>query len=266
MTRVAVAPGPGRSTLELRSGALAARVLEQDETGARVALVAHGALLLAGDVVEVEVDVADGAWLEVVETTGTVAYGGEQRSRWDVDVRVGAGATLTWGALPFVVSDGARTHRRTRAQLGEGARALLRETLVLGRAGQAGGDLWSELAAHDAAGPLQVEDLDLSRPARALPGIVSGGSGAAPLTVVDTVLALGWRPTPLAGPSDPWATYLELDRPGAMMRWLGRELHHDTVGDRCLAAWAAELAQARGDTAPPPEPVPLRTTHIKEFA
>ncbi|MFI2753609.1 urease accessory protein UreD [Cellulomonas sp. P22] len=277
MTRITVAPGRGRSVLGLRSGALAVRVLAQDADGARVALVANGALLLAGDAVEVEVDVAAGAWLEVVETTGTVAYGGAEPSRWDVDVRLGAGATLTWGALPFVVSDGARTHRRTEVHLGEGARAVLRETLVLGRAGQVGGDLWSRLTTHDAAGPLQVEELDLSRSARGLPGVLTTGPVAAPRTVVDTVLALGWRPATPAGMPDDGATFLELDRPGAVLRWLGTALHHDTVGDRCLDAWADELAGARTMApapAPAPAPVPahrtapdpLRTTHTEEHA
>ncbi|WP_066584245.1 urease accessory protein UreD [Cellulomonas timonensis] len=270
MTRIVVAPGLGRSALELRSGALAVRVLEQDADGARVALVANGALLLAGDSVDVEVEVAEGAWLEVVETTGTVAYGGAEPSRWDVDVRLGVGARLTWGALPFVVSDGARTHRRTEARLAEGARALLRETLVLGRTGQAGGDLWSSLTAYDAVGPLQVEELDLSRPVRGLPGVLATGSGAAPRTVVDTVLALGWRPAPLPGPPGAGATLFELDRPGAVLRWLGTELHRDTVGDACLAAWSAELAAAprtaHGGATVAPMLDPLRTTHTEEYA
>lgn len=256
MTLIAVTPGTGRSVLRLRSDALAVRVLEQDATGARVALVANGALLLAGDRVAIEVDVADGAWLQIVETTGTVAYGGAEESRWDVDVRLGAGATLAWDALPFVVSDGARTHRRTDVQLGGGARALLRETFVLGRAGQTGGDLWSALHADDAEGPLQSEELDLSRQARSLPGVLATGLGAG-LSVVDTVLALGWRPEATrerGEPGDPAATLFELDRPGTVLRWLGTALHRDTVGDRCLALWERELTAAR--TAPVPAPSP----------
>lgn len=260
MTRIAVARGDGRSVLHLRSDMLAVRVLEQDADGARVALVANGALLLAGDAVEIEVEVADGAWLDIVETTGTVAYGGAERSRWDVDVRLGAGATLAWDALPFVVSDGARAHRRTDVRVGQGARAVLRETFVLGRAGQTGGDLWSLLRAQDADGPLQVEELDLSRRARGLPGVLA--AGAVPvLSVVDTVLALGWRPAEPPAAEDGGATRFELDRPGTVLRWLGTELHRDTVGDRCLALWERQLAatRTRGCAAPTPstpDPVP----------
>ena len=44
------------------------------ETGARVGLVATTALLLGGDHVEIDIDVGPGAWLEVVEIAGTVAY------------------------------------------------------------------------------------------------------------------------------------------------------------------------------------------------
>ncbi|AEG44982.1 urease accessory protein UreD [Isoptericola variabilis] len=271
MTRIAVAPAPGRSVLRVRSDRLAVRVLHQDQDGARVALVANGALLLAGDAVEIEVDVAEGAWLEIVETTGTVAYGGAAASRWDVDVRLGEAATLVWDALPFVVSDGARTHRRTDVHLGESARALLRETFVLGRARQAGGDLWTHSLVQDAGGPLHVEELDLSGQVRGLPGVlavhgspglVDGGPAAsirAPrtLSVLDTVLALGWRPAAVPGTppapatstgQDASATCFELDRPGTVLRWLGTELHEDTIGDRYLALWERELTDERRRT------------------
>lgn len=237
MTLVAVAPGTGRSLLRLRSDVLAVRVLEQDADGARVGLVASGALLVAGDVVRIEVEVEDGGWLEIVETAGTVAYGGAEESHWNVDVRLGAGATLIWDALPFVVSDGARVRRRSHVRLGVGARALLRETFVLGRAGQAGGDLWSSLDAVDTQGPLQHEELDLERAVRELPGVLATGArGAAVLSVVDTVLALGWRPAPA-----PSSEVFELDRPGAYLRWLGTDLHRNEAGDRCLARWREEL-------------------------
>ncbi len=92
--------------------------MEQDTHGARVGLLATQALLLAGDDVRVEVDVAPGAWLDIVETTGTVAYEGEVPSSWVIEATVGDEALLTWAGKPFVVSDGIAT-----------------------RAGQTGGDL-----------------------------------------------------------------------------------------------------------------------------
>ena len=49
-------------------------VLHHDATTARISLVPEGALLLAGDAVELDVTVDAGARLDVVEPGGTVAF------------------------------------------------------------------------------------------------------------------------------------------------------------------------------------------------
>ncbi|CAB4683989.1 unannotated protein [freshwater metagenome] len=104
----------------------------------RVSLVPDGALLLAGDRVRIEVRVEDGAALDLVEPGGTVAYdmrGG--RARWEVDIDLGDEASLTWAGQPLIVAAGADVVRATTVQLGSGARLALRETVVLGRHGEA---------------------------------------------------------------------------------------------------------------------------------
>lgn len=63
-----------RSRLHHTTGNLTVRVVDQDVGGVRVGLPATRALPLSGDEVRIEVYVAPGAWLQAVETTGTVAY------------------------------------------------------------------------------------------------------------------------------------------------------------------------------------------------
>ena len=193
MTVVAVEPGIGRPRLTLIGGPLAPRVLGADATGARVALVATTALLLGGDSVEIDLRVGPGAWLEIVETAGTVAYdAGGELSTWTVRVDVAAAGLLLWHGEPFVLSDGANTVRDSAFELGESATVCLRETLVLGRSGERGGALRSRTRARRNGAPLLVEDLDLAgHEGRRQPGMLGSA------TVVDTVTWLGRLAPPL---------------------------------------------------------------------
>ncbi|HSV39601.1 MAG TPA: urease accessory protein UreD [Nocardioidaceae bacterium] len=174
---------------------------------ARVALVPESALLLAGDEVAVGLSVGPGASLEVVETSGTVAYdmrGGN--ASWNVDISLGAGASLVWQSQPFVVSSGADVQRVTRARLAPGARLLMRETVVLGRHGERPG----RLVSHLDAGVL-VEELD---------------SEVLPCRVLDTILAVGYPPSPGA---------MELHSGDHLYRALVDETHRSALGN----TWAA---------------------------
>ncbi|MFF4172981.1 urease accessory protein UreD [Streptomyces sp. NPDC001744] len=212
--------------------------MDHDAGGARVGLLATQALLLSGDDVRIDVDVAPGAWLDVVETTGTVAYEGEAPSSWTVDVTVGDGALLTWAGKPFVVSDEIATHRRTRIRLHGTGKALMQEKIVLGRAGQLGGDLSMCLEASDDTGPVQVEHLNLGQQARQMPGVFGN------LRSMDTVTALGWTPEPTgepkAGTTGPGETYFPLDRSGAVLRWMGIGRFRDQLCDATFTTWREE--------------------------
>ncbi|MFF9570116.1 urease accessory protein UreD [Streptomyces sp. NPDC014685] len=212
--------------------------MDQDAGGARVGLLATQALLLSGDDVRIEVNVAPGAWLDVVETTGTVAYEGEAPSSWTIDASVGDGAVLTWAGKPFVVSDEIATHRGTRIRLHGTGKVLMQEKIVLGRAGQMGGDLTMALDASDDTGPVQMEYLDLGQQARQMPGVFGD------LRSMDTVTALGWTPEPIgepeAGTTGPGETYFLLDRSGAALRWMGIGRFRDQLCDLTFAAWREE--------------------------
>ena len=232
-TRIEVTPAAHRPRVDLRGDVLAPRILSATPAGAQVALVGTQMVLLAGDSIGIDIVVAPGGRLEIVEPVGTVAYGGTGRSRWEVSIEVGAGATLIWEGQPFVVSDGATVLRTTDIRLGDGARLLQREVLAFGRSGQHGGDLVSCLHARSADGlPLLIEDLDLARGKRERLGVLRDDR------VLDSIIALGWRPEGDI-PAGPAA--FELAEPGVLLRQLGREHAHQPM-DACWQAWRGQDA------------------------
>jgi urease accessory protein len=241
VTALAVERAAGRARCTVVPGLLSPRVLSTDDAGARVALVATGALLLGGDHVTIDVHVGAGARLEVVETASTVAFdAGGAASSWSVRITLRPGARLVWASLPFVVADGADVTRTTDVTLGDGARALLRETLVLGRTGERGGPVRSRTRVTAAGAALLVEDLDLLPAARTMPGIVGRARA------LDTVLALGWRP---GGATAPGAGLggvhrLDLEGPGAIARRLDAAAHTSAALDGVWRSWHTAFADS----------------------
>lgn len=230
-TRIAVSAGDPRAHVTLAVGTLAPRLISRDARSAHVAIAAAGMVLLGGDHVHVEIDVGAGCTLEIEDIGGTVAYPGP-RSWWTLDVHVGAGATLRWHGLPFVVTDGADVERRTSLDLEPEARAVIRETLVLGRHGERGGRLVSALNVADREGPILVEQLTADGHAPE-PGVLGSNR------VVDSVVAVGFRPPTR------WED-LELARPGAIARHLSDHTH----GSPLDPVWDTWVAHAREWTAP----------------
>jgi urease accessory protein len=225
-TRIAVTAGEPRAHVELAVGALAPRLISRDATRAHVAVAAAGMVLLGGDHVHVGIDIGAGCTLEIADVGGTVAYPGA-RSSWILDIRIGAAGTLLWHGLPFVVTDGADVERRTSLTLERDARAVIRETLVLGRHGERGGRLLSALAVHERDGPVLVERLDADGSAPE-PGVLGGNR------VLDAVIAVGFRP--IRRPQD-----LEFDRAGAMARHLSDHTHGSPL-DPVWDAWVVDAA------------------------
>ncbi len=230
-TRIAVTAGEPRAHVELAVGALAPRLISRDSVRAHVAVAAAGMVLLGGDHVTIEIDVGTGCTLEIEDVGGTVAYPGA-RSSWSLEVRIGAGATLSWNGLPFVVTDGAEVERRTSLVLAPDARAVIRETLVLGRHREQGGRLVSALSVVDAEGPILIERLEVEGNSPE-PGVLGGNR------VLDAVIAVGFRPP--TRPDD-----LEFDGAGAMARHLSDHTHGSPL-DPVWDAWVAHGERSRVD-------------------
>ncbi|GAA1487841.1 urease accessory protein UreD [Brachybacterium sacelli] len=238
MTRIEITRAErGPVQVSITPGMLQARLVGRHGTGAHVALVAGGAMLVGGDHVGVDVHVGSGCALDLEDVGGAVAYPTENgRSRFDVRIRVDDGATLVWRAHPFVIADGAAVDRDMTVELGAGAALCLRETLVLGRTGERGGEIRSRLRARNTGGsPLHLEDLDLSgrRPAV---GVVGAHR------VLDSVILLGRRPTdPVETDGHPAPVVLHLEAPGAIARTVA-DTTHRTGLDAVFTQWSEKTS------------------------
>ncbi|MDP9452947.1 MAG: urease accessory protein UreD [Actinomycetota bacterium] len=172
---------------------------------------------LAGDRVELELDVGPGARLTLRSTAAAVALGGHGRpaSELLVDAQVGPGGELRWLPEPTVATAGARHLMAARVRLAGGARLVWREELVLGRHGEAPGTLCSRIHVEREGSPLLRQELRLGPGATAWAGAaVVGGAGATGgVVVVDPA----WETEPGPGRSiDPEAAVLTL-APGAAL-------------------------------------------------
>lgn len=235
MTFIGVSSDGSRVRLDLKSAALSPRTLRTDATGARIALVSTTALLLGGDHVQITIDVGPGCWLEIVDTAGTVAYDGQgAESSWAVHIRVGHRASLRWNGEPFVVAHGASVVRSMTVDLlGSGA-ACLRETLILGRAGECGGSLLSSTRVARHGRPLLAEELDLRDPVgRQRPGILGSHR------IVDTVSLLG-RDSSAALQN---TRVFRLAGHGAVARFLGSDLHRSGA-PAAFARWRSSIRES----------------------
>ncbi|MET0998282.1 MAG: urease accessory protein UreD [Marmoricola sp.] len=249
---IACPTGPPGVRTRLVAGDLSPRRLRSagaPDSTVRVALVAARALLLAGDAVRTEVLVEGPVQLDLIETAGTVAYdmrGGS--ARWDVSVVLRDGASLTWAGEPFVVASGASVDRSLSLDLSGGARAAVRESLVLGRTGEVGGDLRTRTRASVDDQPLLVEDLDLARDTR------EGWAVLGAARCLETVTTYGVRLPESAGT-------LQSDRPASTVRTFG-ERHHLSRSEQAWADAVAAMAFGRstsptlGGCASPSSPTP----------
>lgn len=195
---------------------------------ARVHLVHGAGGPLGGDALRLDVRVGVAATLAVRSAGATLVQPGRsgQPARWDNAVEVGADAALDWGPEPTVVTDGATLHASLRVDLGAGARAVVREIVVLGRHGGVGGRYRGRLDVAVDGVPLLAHTTLLDG---ADPGL-GGPGGTAGARAVGTLVVAGHGCTdglPDSGAvttgEDPrvrWA-WTELDGPGRMLLAVG---------------------------------------------
>ena len=201
----------------LRHGQLRAQRLGDRGGWVRIGLLATTAVLLGGDEVEIEVSVGEGMRLDLFDIAGTVAYHGRGRpAAWHVRIELADGAELRYRGEPFVVADGADVQRTLRVELADTAGLRLRETLILGRAGELGGRLRSETRLRIADLDVWVEDQLLDPDGdRRRPGMLGDRR------VLDSMIMVGTEtvaaPTGAVG-------YALVDGRGSVIRYLGTDL------------------------------------------
>ncbi|MEU5770919.1 urease accessory protein UreD [Streptomyces asoensis] len=138
--------GTGLPVLE-SDGPLALRRTRGSGDEARVMLVGAMSGPLGGDRFAVEADVGNGARLHLRSAAATIALPGQtkEEARYDVRLSVADGGELHWMPEQLISAKGSGLAVTTRADLGAGARLVLREEQVLGRAGEEPGTLTSRL-------------------------------------------------------------------------------------------------------------------------
>ncbi len=153
----------------------------------RVHLVQAAGGPLGGDELAIDLTVGDGGALEVRSAAATVALPGPHGTPayWAVHATV-AGA-LRWWPEPTVVCAGADYRARLDVDLADGARLVLRELVVLGRVGEAGGRYRGRLAVRVGGVPL----LDTETVLDGADAALSGPAGSAGYRVFGSVLVAG---------------------------------------------------------------------------
>ncbi|MCT7351988.1 urease accessory protein UreD [Streptomyces sp. 15-116A] len=145
------AHGDGRGGTSLpvleSDGPLAVRRTRGSGAEARVMLVGAMSGPLGGDHFTVRADVEQGARLRVGSAAATLALPGQSKgeARYDVRLTVADGAELHWLPEQLISVRDSELRVSTQVDLAAGARLVLREEQVLGRAGEEPGGLASRL-------------------------------------------------------------------------------------------------------------------------
>jgi urease accessory protein len=131
---------------------------------------------LTGDRVAVRIELGPGAGLEIVELGATIANDvrGGAPATLDVSVSLAGGARLVWVAEPLIASSGCDLERRMHVALEPDARALLGESIVLGRHGEEPGRVASHTRVTLGGSPLLDETFE-TEPAWLLRSAVVAG-------------------------------------------------------------------------------------------
>ncbi len=188
----------------------------------RVHLVQAAGGPLGGDDLMLDVHLSAGSSLQLRSTAATVVQPGRcAAARWTVGADLADGAVLDWRPEPTVICDGAELRSSITISVHRGARALLREMVVLGRTGQRGGCFRGVLTIECDDAPVLTHTLLLDGADPVLTG--SAGTGGARIVGMLAVVGQGIdRPALGAGeqPGLRWACS-ELDGPGCILLAVG---------------------------------------------
>jgi urease accessory protein len=192
---------------------LAARAVHGRPGWTRLVLVQTNAGPLGGDRIEIDVEVDAGAALELTATAATLAYPASEQATISVGCRVGAGARLAWLAQPLILAAGCDLVSSVEIDLAEGARAVFRETVVLGRHGETAGRYRGTIRCDLAERPLLRDEVRIDG-SESTTALVALGDARA----VATLAVLGVRPAAEADPDE-----FELHGAGRLLRIPARD-------------------------------------------
>jgi urease accessory protein len=189
----------------------------------RVHLVHAAGGPLGGDELALKVHLGAGTSLHVRSAGATLVQPSNPAAwaRWTVVADLADGAMLDWRPEPTVIYDGAELRSGMNIALHGGARAVLHEVVVLGRAGQRGGRFQGELTVECAGVPLLAHTLLLDGADPALAG--PAGTGGARVVGMLVVVGQGIDGPPQDAGEQPglrWASSA-LDGPGWLLLALG---------------------------------------------
>jgi urease accessory protein len=138
-------------------------------------LVGSGASPVGDDHIRVRVDVGAGLDVRVRSVAATVAYAARgPGTRWDTEIRVGAGARLDWRTEPVILTEHARHAATTTVAAEPDSVVRLDDVIVLGRSGEPAGAIRSTLSARIGGEPVLLTSTDTSLPGWSGPGGTGG--------------------------------------------------------------------------------------------
>ncbi|MFI0463144.1 urease accessory protein UreD [Saccharopolyspora sp. 5N102] len=250
LLRVELGSG-GRSVVrELRSEApmtlLPRRTVTASPDGTAVVhLVNSAATPVGGDEVDLRVLVGPGARLRLRGTAATIALPGPhgETSRATVHIEVGAGGVVDYLPEATVISARADHQAEMTIELGDGARARCRETLVLGRYGETPGRMTTTTHVVRSGIPLLRQRLDIGADRL---GASAGYLAGARVLATETVM---WGNDPAEAISGEWWSLVPLAAGGALANALGESAvtaerrlaeamgHHPDAKDLEVHSW-----------------------------
>lgn len=222
--RIEAVAGPGGTTRLPVLSSQAPLVLRR--TPSAVYLVGGAAGPIGGDELSLWIAVGSGAFLRMRTAAASIALPGLDgaESVLRVTVSVAAGARLEYLPEPVVVSTGARHATLVSVTLAAGASLVLRDELLLGRHGEAGGAARTVLRVDYAGRPLLRHSVEVAGSDQVAlgPAVLSGhrAVGSLLLAGAGTHGGTECRPAPPragAGRATPERAVMHLAGPGVLV-------------------------------------------------